>query len=362
MSLSISRPIRSWRAVAAPVAILASVGLAAAVPAVAAQPLNVIAWCDHTEPALLEPFEKANDAKVNIKTIESTGMAFAILDQSQPGDWDIFAIDGIDVRTMIDKGLAAPLDEAGLPVADLRAKPDLERFIKRDGKRYAVVEKYGTNSFSYNTDKVAAADAATLATMSDPKYKGRIAITDYYLPVIGMAAVALGKKTSDLTEADLPAIKELILKVKANAKSVADVASGTTQMATGDIDLLVGGGEWVSSGLNKENPRIDFAIPKEGAILWTQAAGIFAASTRKPLAQRFIDYVMSPDGQARLATASCFWGVPMNTKAALDDDAKRRLHFDRQPDYLARLQLYPTPDAALDKKMQDLWTEVLQAQ
>ncbi len=328
---------------------------------VAAEQLNIIGWCDHTDPVLLEPFEKANDAKVNIKTIESTGMAFAILDQSKPGDWDIFAIDGIDVRKMIDKGLASPLDEAKLPLADLSPELSLNQFVTRDGKRYAVVEKYGTNSFSINTDKVAAGDARRLSTMWDPKYKGRIGLTDYYLPVIAMAALALGKKTDALTEADLPAIKELVLKIRANAKAVLDVASGSTQMATGDIDLLVGGGEWVSAGLAKDNPKLDFAIPDEGAIAWTQAAGIFAASPRKELAHKFIEYVMSPEGQSRLATSSCFWGVPLNRKAALDDTARKLLHFDRQAEYLKRLQLYPTPDEALDKKMQDLWTDVLQS-
>jgi spermidine/putrescine transport system substrate-binding protein len=333
----------------------------AAAPAVAAEPLNVIAWCDHTEPALLEPFEKANDAKVNIKTIESTGMALAILDQSQPGDWDLFAIDGIDVRRIIDRGLAEPLDEAKLPLADLAPEMRLDQYVTRDGKRYAVVEKYGTNSYSLHTDKVAAEDARTLSTMWNPKYKGRVAMTDYYMPVIGMAALALGKKTSGITAADLPAIKEVLLKIKANAKGVLDVASGSTQMATGDVDLLIGGGEWVSAGLAKDNPKIDFAIPDEGALAWTQAAGIFAASPRKALAHKFIEYVMSPEGQGRLATASCFWGVPVNKRTVLDDQAKKLLHMDRQPEYLKRLQTYPTPDEALDKQMQDLWTDVLQA-
>jgi spermidine/putrescine transport system substrate-binding protein len=57
----------------------------------------------------------------------------------------------------------------------------------------------------------------SLAALTDPKYKGRIAIYDYYLPVIGMAALVLGKKTADLTEADLPAIRDVLLKMKANA-------------------------------------------------------------------------------------------------------------------------------------------------
>ena len=61
-----------------------------------------------------------------------------------------------------------------------------------------------------------------MPVLPDPKYKGQIAIYDYYLPVIGMAALALGKKTSDLTEADLPPIRDMLLKMKANAKLVGE--------------------------------------------------------------------------------------------------------------------------------------------
>jgi spermidine/putrescine transport system substrate-binding protein len=342
-------------------AILAMCSLLAAAPAQAAGSLNLIGWCDHTDPALLAPFEKANNVTVNIKTIESTGMAFAILDQSKPGDWDLFAIDGIDVRKMIDKGLAAPIDDVALPLADLAPETMLERYTMRDGKRYAITEKYGTNSFSFNSAKIDPAALTKLAAMWDPKFKGRIAITDYYMPVIGMAAVALGKRTDQLIEADMPAIRELVLKVRANAKSVADVAAGTTLLATGDIDLLVGGGEWVSAGLAKENPAIDFAIPADGALVWTQAIGMFKDSPNQELAKKFIAYVMSAEAQSKLATSSCFWGVPTNRKAQLDDQARRLLHFDRQAEYLKRLQFYPVPDESLDKKMQDLWTEVLQS-
>ena len=35
--------------------------------------LNALVWCDHTDPALVEPFEKANNVKVNLKEYEGTG-------------------------------------------------------------------------------------------------------------------------------------------------------------------------------------------------------------------------------------------------------------------------------------------------
>ncbi|HTN95637.1 MAG TPA: extracellular solute-binding protein, partial [Nordella sp.] len=177
----------------------------------------------------------------------------------------------------------------------------------------------------------------------------------------GMAALAAGKKTADLTEADLPAIKDVLLKMKANAKLAGEVTASQTALATGEVDILVGGGEWVTAGLAKENPALDFSIPKEGGILWSQSLAMLAASQKKDSALKFIQYVLSPDGQARLATSSCYWGMPANQKAALTDEQKKVLRFDEQPEFLGRAQLYPAPDEKLDKQMQDVWTEMLQA-
>jgi spermidine/putrescine transport system substrate-binding protein len=173
--------------------------------------------------------------------------------------------------------------------------------------------------------------------------------------------MAAGKKTSELTEADLPAIKDVLMKMKANAKLVGEVAASQTALATGEVDILVGGGEWVTAGLAKENPALDFSIPKEGAILWSQSLAMFKDSKSKDLALKFIQYVLSPEGQARLATSSCYWGMPASKKAALTPEQKVTLRFDEQPQFLARAQPYPAPDAALDKKLQDVWTEMLQA-
>jgi spermidine/putrescine transport system substrate-binding protein len=329
--------------------------------AAGAAELNALVWCDHADPNLLKPFEEASGVKVNLKEFEGTGAGFAIIDQSQPGDWDVMVIDSIDVPRGVEKGLFAPLPEDQLPLADVYPEVRMDDTTKIAGKRYGMTEKFGYNTIGFNKDKVEVADMQSLAALTDPKYKGRIAIYDYYLPVIGMAALALGKKTADLTEADLPAIKDVLLKMKANAKLVGEVTASQTALATGEVDILVGGGEWVTAGLSKENPALDFSIPKEGGILWSQSLTMFAASKNKDLALKFIQYVLSPEGQARLATSACYWGMPANSKATLTDDQKRTLRFDEQPGFLARAQRYPAPDAALDKKMQDVWTEMLQA-
>lgn len=341
---------------------LAAALWAGAQSAAQAQDLNALVWCDHADPALLKPFEDANGVKVNVKEFEGTGAGLAIVEQSRPGDWDVMVIDSVDVRRGVERGLFEPLDEADLPIADMFPEVLMDEHTTVDGKRYGITEKFGYNTIGFNREKVDVADMQSLAALWDPKYKGRVAIYDYYLPVIGMAALALGKKTAELTADDVPALTEVLKKMKANARLVGEVTASQTALATGEVDILVGGGEWVTAGLAQENPALDFSIPDEGGILWSQSLSIFADSANKDLARKFVAYIMSPEGQARLATSSCYWGMPANRQAALTEEEKRILRFDEQPGFLARAQLYPAPDEALDKAFQDAWTEMLQAQ
>ncbi len=344
-------------------AVVCAVAGVALLPAVqAAQTLNALVWCDHTDPALIEPFEKANDVKVNLKDYEGTGTALSLIEQSQPGDWDVFVVDGVDVPRVVDAGILAPLPVAALPTGDLFPELVMAENHTRNGKTYAISEKFGYNTISYNKTRVDPQDMTDMSIIWSNKYKGRIAVYDYYLPVIGMVAIGLGIPTAAISEADLPAIREKLFAMKSVSKQIGEVVSSQTAIATGEVDILVGGGEWVTAGLAAEKPALDWVLPEQGGVRWSQSIGVFASSKKQGLALKFVQYILSPEGQARLATSSCYWAMPANRRAAahLSDQQKRALRWDDQKDYLSRSQLYPAPDAALDSKMQDIWTQFLQ--
>ena len=96
--------------------------------------------------------------------------------------------------------------------------------------------------------------------------------------------------------------------------------------------------------------------------MWTMSATRFADTGKPDLAMKFIEYIMSPEGQAALATSSCYWSTPANRQAGelLDDAQKRALRWDDQADYLARSQLYPEPGGELEEAMEDAWIEMQQ--
>ena len=333
----------------------------AAGAATAQEELNALVWCDHTDPALIEPFEEKFNAKVNLREYEGTGAALALLEQSRPGDWDVLVIDGIDVFRAVDAGILAPLPADDLPTADFFPEVVMEENNSADGVVYAVTEKFGYNTISYNADAVDEADMQDMAAVLSEKYAGRLSIYDYYLPVMGLAALADGIATADIDGTSLESIGATLSTMKERSASVAGVVAAQTALATGEVDIVVGGGEWLTAVLSNERPELPWTIPEQGAVRWTQSIGVLADSEKPELATEFVKYIVSPEGQAALATSSCFWGMPANAKAGdlLSDAQKTALRWDEQPDYLSRTQLYPAPDTDLDIEMQDLWLETL---
>ena len=340
-------------------ALAVTAGLASAAQA---EDLNALIWCDHADPELLQPFEEAHDVRVNVKEYEGTAAGLTLLEQSRPGDWDVMVIDAVDVGRAVERGLLAPLPTEDLATGSYFPEAVLADHTTVDGTTYAVTEKFGYNTIAYNKAAVDPADMGSLDALWSGKYDGRIAIYDYYLPVLGLVGLEAGVATADLDAAALETLREPLMKLGAASKQVSDVVGSQTALATGEVDVLIGGGEWLTAVLNAENPDLDWTIPEEGGLLWAQSLAIVEGTEKPELALEFIKYVTSPEGQARLATSSCYWGMPANKAAGdvLSDEQKAILRWDDQADYLARAQLYPVPDAETDTAMQDLWTDMLQ--
>jgi spermidine/putrescine transport system substrate-binding protein len=326
-----------------------------------AQELNALVWCDHTDPALLQPFEEAHGVTVNVKEYEGTAAGLTLLEQSQPGDWDVLVIDAVDVGRAVEGGFLAEMPADQLPTVDFFPEVVMAENNLIDGKTYGVTEKFGYNTIAFNKSKVDPADMEDMASLTSGKYDGRIAIYDYYLPVIGLVSLGQGQATAGITADTLAGLEAPLMALRKASKQVSDVVSAQTALAAGDVDIIVGGGEWLTAVLTAENADLDWTIPKQGGLRWAQSIGVVAGSTQPDLALEFVKYITSPEGQARLATSSCYWGMPANAKAGdlLTAEQKSVLRWDQQPGYLARAQLYPIPDAALDTAMQDLWTRML---
>ena len=237
--------------------------------------INALVWCDHSDPNLLNPFEEANGLKVNTKEFGATGEALAVLEQSKPGDWDVLVLDTVDIPRLAAKGYLAELDDADYPMADIFPEVQSPEFNKPGGKTHGVTEKFGYNCFSYNNTKVDPADMRKSEVMWNGKYAGRLAIYDYYNPIIAMVAIGIGIKPSELKQDHIPAIKEKLLAMKKQSALVGDVTTVQNALVSGSADVIVGGGEYAVAGLMGEKPELDWVLPDEGGVRWMQSLAIF---------------------------------------------------------------------------------------
>ena len=83
----------------------------------------------------------------------------SLVEQSKPGDWDVFVIDAPDVPQVAGSGLLMELPEDIAPWGDMFDEIKNSPFTRVDGKLYAAPEKFGYYGFCYNKDKIDEADA-----------------------------------------------------------------------------------------------------------------------------------------------------------------------------------------------------------
>jgi spermidine/putrescine transport system substrate-binding protein len=337
--------------------LLATCITAATAPALAQDELNLLTWCDHDD-AVVAEFEAANNVNVNIKSYELTGAALSLLEQSKPGEWDVFVVDTADVIRFAQGGWLAPLNAADFPYGDMFEGLKMDELHILDGKLYGVPEKVGYNTIAYDNRAFAKDGNLTMAEMFKPEQAGRIAVYDYYLPIMQSLALTKGIKPKDFNEAALDAIRDDLMALKAQSKLVGDVTTVTTALATGDVDVVFGAAEWASA-LKAEKPHIAWGTPAEGGMRWSQSVAIFEGSAKKDLSLKLAQYLMSPEGQGKLATAACYWGVPVNKKAVLTDAQKAALQWDNAEAMIANSYAFSFVGEELDAKMQEMWTEFL---
>ena len=325
----------------------------------ALEQLNVLGWCDHSDPSLLKPFENQYGVRVNVKEYDGTGIAEAIIKQSRPGDWDVFVVDSVDVNRMVKRNILQPLDPSDYPMHNYFKEVISDDLNKVDGRWYAITEKFGYNAVAFNNKKASVEEMRKIQTAWDPKYKGRVAVYDYYIPTIELAAIALGMKPSEISEDDLPAIKAKLIALKKNSMLFGDVVQTATALVTGDADIIFSGGEFSVSAMRRTYRNLDWVIPDEGALRWQMSIAIFKNSKKQDLAKKFLQYITGPEGQGKLATSSCFWAMPANKKANLGLRQKKILRWSEQPTFLKNSYMYYIPDENLNRAMLQMWEEVL---
>lgn len=315
--------------------------------------LHVCTWSNYLLDSALTDFTKQTGIKVELSYISSNEELFSKLRAGATG-FDIIQPSDYMVRQMSNLGMLQPLDHSQLSNIG-----NIDEFYTKmaydPGLKYSVPFSWGTTGIAVNTDKVKLPEGELgwdlLFHSPDPKHTS---IMDDMREVFGATLMHDGKSVNTKDVAALTAAKKQIEALKTQ---ILMFSSEPRPLVLNEELTVAHMFSTDALQARRDNPKIRYVIPKEGATLWTDNLAIPTSSPRSKEAHLFINYFLSP--QVALATAL------QNSVATPNKTAREQLPPEMGndpglypgPDVMKRLQLLEDLGDSMSV-MNRLWTEL----
>ncbi|BCS89584.1 ABC transporter substrate-binding protein [Pseudodesulfovibrio sediminis] len=271
-----------------------------------AKEVNWLTWENLAYDKYIADFVKSSGISIQKGFIGSDDEQFAKIRAGGGSDWDLIT-PGLDkVELYVAAGLLQPLDLAKIPNAAKLYSPFKNTSLgKKDGQTYGIPFYWGINPIVYRADLMdEEPDWSTL--FEGTKYKGRLAMRDYALEGIAIAAMYVGidrDRIFKMDDKELAECKKACISQKKLLRtywnSIADL---TNLFAAGEVVCAF---SWVPPYYDLRAKGIDMGMakPKEGVIGWCDTCAIPQGTTPESAAaaHELINFVLGPDYGHKLA-------------------------------------------------------------
>lgn len=256
--------------------------------------INVYNWGDYIDKDVIKDFEKEYDIKVNYATFETNEDLYVKLKQG--GDsYDVILPSDYMIERMIREDMLVKLDKNNVPnISNVDEKFfDLDFDLNND---YSVPYMWGTVGIIYNKTKVNdVVDSWNI--LWNEKYKDQIIMLNSQRDTLAVSLKRLGYFMNTRNIDELEAAKQELIKQKPLVYAyLGDQVKGA--MVNGEAALaVVWSGDAVA--MIRDNPDLDYIIPKEGTNLWFDSMVIPKSTKNKEGAEKFINFMSRPDISAK---------------------------------------------------------------
>ena len=354
-------------------ALVAIVGLAAGPGAQAQEKiLNVFNWNDYIAKDTLEKFTSETGIKVNYDLYDGNEILEAKLLAGKSGYDVVFPSTTPFFAKQLKANIYRALDKAKIPnLAGLNPKVMAEVAKYDAGNAHGVPYLMAATGIGYNIDKVKAlmpdAPIGSLAMVFDPKVLQKlktcgVTILDSPEEVLSAALSWLGRNPTSMTDEDLKAASDVVMKARPSYKYIHSSAY-INDLANANTCVVLGyGGDLVQSRSRaKEAGRgvnIGIFIPKEGTAFNIDVAAIPADAAHVDEAHAFIDFLMRPEIMAGITNETGY----ANAVTKADALVRPELHNDPNvyPPAEVQAKLYTNPPAeqAFERARTRAWTRI----
>ena len=273
--------------------------------------INMLAWYGHGEPDIVGAFEEANNVKFVPKYYAGGDNMLALIAQSPAGTYDVILSDAEFVQQLNAAGYIEPLNAADYPFDDMLHE-DFTKFPGhwKDDTLYSMMVRCGHLGVSYNTTSISAEEAMSYKCFWKENVKGKVGHFDWHLPSLGMMSLYNGNGAGlwDLDDAKWDKVQEVTMSLRPQVGGFFDYGGTFNSLKNGEMQAMCGIGDWITGVLEKDGAPVASVIPKEGGIQWTESYCIGKGSDKADEVKKFIQYMMSPQGQVTSAQMKAYPG------------------------------------------------------
>ena len=172
--------------------------------------------------------------------------------------------------------------------------------------------RFGLLGVSYNTDILSRDEASSYNAYWNSKVAGKVGHFDWHLPSLGQISLLNGNRDPspfDIGEDAWQAVQEKTLSLKPQVGGYFDYGGTFSSLKNGEMLAMCGIGDWITGVLQKDGAPVASVIPEEGGIQWTESYSIGKGSTKQEIANKFIQYMLSPGGQVRSIQMAAYPGL-----------------------------------------------------
>lgn len=264
--------------------------------------INMLAWYGHGEPDIVGAYEEANNVKFNAKYYAGGDNMLALIAQSPPGTYDLILSDGEFVQQLNAAGYIEELDAADYNFDDM-LHDDFKKFPGhwQEDTLFSVMVRFGHLGVSYNKDAMTAEEAMSYKGFWKPELAGKVGHFDWHLPSLGMMSLTNGNGASlwDLTDEQWEAVQETTMSLRPQIGGFFDYGGTFNSLKNGEMQAMVGIGDWITGVLEKDGAPVASVVPEEGGIQFTESYSIGKGSSKADEVKKFIQHMLSPEGQLR---------------------------------------------------------------
>lgn len=346
-------------------------GMSAA--AQAQEELHVYNWSDYVAEDTLANFEKATGIKVVYDVYDANEVLEAKMLAGRSGYDLIFPTARPFGDRFIKAGLLQSYDKSQLsnytnldPVI-MGSLSDID-----PDNQHLIPYMWGSSGVAYNPDKVKAilGDDMPLDTwrlVFDPEITSKlaecgVALMDDPIEVLVAARIYLGKPTDDFSKTAMKEAAEAVSKVRDNiryfhsSQTLNDMANGDLCVAHGySGDMLQAQTRAAEAG---NGVMVEYALPREGAVVWTDVMAIPVDAPNPDAAHKFVNYLLQPEVIAPISNYVAFANANIAATELVDSEVRDNPGIYPPEATRQKFVVIKTPSDKEVRNMNRTWTRV----